>query len=113
MGILGEDRITCIDGELLGFSLCEISKFGTFGKLLTIAVCSTGVILTIELCLQLLNSEATQLMAASMFQGTDSHSGAVIGLVLCAFFPVALLAWRMYLKVTIMRLIKQCPPATD
>lgn len=103
VGVLGEDRITCYDAEMLGLSMHR-SRY---------AVCTLVIATTllIILCVALLTSEAAQVMAAWTFHDTDYRTGAVIGLVLCVSTPFALLACVVYNKVTISRLIQECPPA--
>lgn len=103
VGILGEDRITCIGGKMLG-SLCgDLYCFA-----LPLLLFATGVILLIALCVLLLNNEAVQVMAVALFPGTDYRSASVFGLVLCVSVLVAVLAWILTLKQASMRLVEQC-----
>lgn len=107
VGILGEDRLTCINGETLGFSFCETST------VMGIVVVSIATVLFFVLCVVLLNNEAAQVMAVWTFPGTNYRTRAVVGLVLCVLIPIAFLAWRMYIVAEITRLADQFPPATD
>ena len=105
VGVLGEDRLTCVDAEILGFSIR-----GTPCASCTLVIATA---LLIILCVALLTNEAAQVMAAWTFDGTDYRTGAVIGLVLCVTVPFVLVASAVYSKATISRLIQECPPATD
>ena len=105
VGVLGEDRLTCVDAEILGFSIR-----GTPCASCTLVIATA---LLIILCVALLTNEAAQVMATWTFDGTDYRMGAVIGLVLCVSVPFALLAFVVYSKVTLSRLIQECPPTTD
>lgn len=105
VGILGEDRLTWYDAEMLGFSVRGNRCGG-----ITLVIAST---LLIILCVALLTSEAAQVMAAWTFDGTNYRAGAVVGLVLCVSIPFALLACVVCNKARITRLIEEYPPATD
>ena len=115
VGVLGEDHLTCIDGDLLGFSFSEVLSFsfpeGSTG--MEVIVVSIAIVLLVIFCVALLNNEAAQVMAVWTFPGTDFRNGAVVGLVLCVSIPITLLAWRMHIKAEIMRLIDEFPPASD
>lgn len=102
-GILGEDRITCIDGKMLGSFWDDLCCFA-----LPLLLFATGVILLIALCVLLLNNEAVQVMAVALFPGTDYRSASVVGLVLCVSVLVAVLTWILTLKQASMRLVEQC-----
>lgn len=102
-GVLGEDCLTCYDGDMLGFSIHK-SRYGLYTLVIATA-------LLVTFCVALLTSEAAQVMAVWTFHGTDYRTGAVIGLVICAFVPFGLLACVVYNKTTISRLIQECPPA--
>ena len=107
VGILGEDRLTCIDDQALGLGLWK----GPTG----IGMCflGTATVFFITLCVALLSSEAAQVIAIYTFPGTNPRAGAVIGLVLCVSVPVAVLALVMHRRRVVMRLIQQYPPAAD
>ncbi|CAM9770863.1 unnamed protein product, partial [Laminaria digitata] len=101
VGILGEDRLTCYDAEMFGFSV-RGNRFGG----ITLVIAST---LLIILCVALLTSEAAQVMAAWTFDGTNYRAGAVVGLVLSVSIPFALLACVVWNKARITRLIEEYP----
>lgn len=105
VGILGEDRLTCIDADILEAFMRVIWMGGV-----PLALATT--LLTI-FCVTLLTNKAAQLMAVWTFPGTDFRTGAVIGLALCLSIPFALLAYAVYVKATMTRLIQQYPPATE
>lgn len=107
VGILGEDRLTCIDEQALGLVFWK----GPAG----IGMCflGTATVFFVTLCGVLLSSEAAQVIAVYTFPGTNSRVGAVVGLVLCVSFPVAVLSILLRRRRTVMRLIQQCPPAAD
>lgn len=105
VGIFGEDRLTHLNNEIVGFN-----EHGTRLGFKTLAVATT---LLIIFCITLLSSEAAQVMAAWTFDGTDYRIGAAIGLVLCVSIPFALLAYVVYHKAATQRLIQEYPPATD
>lgn len=100
VGILGEDRIICVNtednGGMLKLSFCFL-----------FAAAATLVIL----CITLLTNEAAQHMARWTFGG-DHHLGAVVGLALCAFVPLALLAWVRHRRKKQARWIEDAPPVT-
>lgn len=112
VGVLGEDRITCIDEELgqssekrdapLG-SDSRRRKFGFFFLFKASA-------LFVTMCVSLLTSKAAQNMAAWTFHG-DHCAGAVVGLVLCALAPAGLFAWERHRSRQFQRLIEEFPPA--
>lgn len=97
VGILGEDRITCVETERVD---CPRFPF----------VCLfAGAAVLAVLCIGLLTSEALQVMARWTFDG-DNRVGAVVGLALCAFVPLALLAWARYRTKRFARLIEKASP---
>lgn len=85
VGVLGEDRITCIDREMLGSPLNQLWGF-------SICFVLAAVILFV-MCATLLTNEAAQIMAASAFEG-DYRVGAVIGLVLYTCVPLPIATWK-------------------
>ncbi|CAM9247604.1 unnamed protein product [Hapterophycus canaliculatus] len=99
VGILGEDRITCVDtdqwGKNASHSFCCL--FAAAATLVT-------------LCITLLTNEAAQNMAHWTFDG-DHRAGAVVGLVLCVSIPLALLAWARFRIWRFARLIRDTSPA--
>lgn len=105
VGALGERYIAGVDGPWLGFHHSD--------NLCSMLVLSPAIATFFAFSVALLSSEAAQAMAGWMFDGTDYRSVAAICLVLCVSTPLALFAWRLHVKATIMRLIDQCPPATD
>lgn len=113
VGALGERYITCVDGGALGFSKLGVSPFEREGIIWPAVILSGAIASFIAFSVTLLSSEAAQAMAVWMFNGTDCRSVAAICLVLCVSIPFALLAWRNHAMATILRLIEQCPPATD
>lgn len=113
VGALGERHITCVDDLALGFSNLRFSPFEREGIFWPIVVLSGAIATLVAFSVVLLSSEAAQAMAVWMFNGTDYRSVAAVCLALCVAVPVALLARRMHVKATIMRLIEQCPPAMD
>ncbi|CAN0417089.1 unnamed protein product, partial [Ectocarpus fasciculatus] len=100
VGILGEDRITCIDREMLGSPLnhlwCLSSSFVLAAVLLLI------------MCITLLTNEAAQNMAAWTFEG-DHRVGAIVGLVLCTCVPLSLFVWKWCKSGKLLRSIRDCP----
>ena len=99
VGILGEDRITCSDAEVLD----DVGgRVGSFGLLLTASA------LLVTLCVTLLTNDAAQNMASWTFHG-NHRVGAVVGLVLCAMIPASLFAWQRHRNTTLLRSIEECP----
>lgn len=106
MGILGEDRLTCIDPADFGFGKASILGCGCVSL-------SIAFTLLITLCVALLTSEAAQIMADWTFPGTNYRDGAVAGLVICGSFPFALLMSRNYIKAKLTRLFRDLRPLVD
>lgn len=111
MGILGENRPTCLVDEALGLSFCKSAT----GVATAIGVFFFGIAtgLFVTLCVVLLSNEAAQVMAVWTFPGTNFRAGAVVGLVLCGSAPVAALAWWIHRRRTMMPLVQQIRPADD
>lgn len=106
VGILGENSLTCLNTADLGFSMRNLIGPGCVAF-------SLGTILLTILCVALLTSEAAQVMADWTFPGTNSRDGAVIGLVMCGFFPFTLLTLTSYRKAKLARQIRNFPPIAD
>ncbi|CAN0080345.1 unnamed protein product [Scytosiphon promiscuus] len=97
VGILGEDRITCVNNrderglDMLSFC-CLIPAAATL----------------VTLCITLLTNEAAQNMARWTFAG-DHRVGAIVGLVLCASVPLALVAWVRHRRRKLAKFIETAP----
>lgn len=98
VGILGEDRITCIDAEALGLA----SPGGWTYCPLYLAAATL-----IIMCITLLTNDAAQNMAAWTFAG-NHHVGAVIGLVLCVSIPVSCFAFHRYKNRKVLEYFEEC-----
>ncbi|CAB1113359.1 unnamed protein product [Ectocarpus sp. CCAP 1310/34] len=101
VGILGEDRITCIDHELLGSSSC-CRSCASFCLVL-------AAVMLVTMCVALLTNEAAQHMAEWTFEG-DYRIGAVVGLMLRSCVPLSF-AWNYRNSNKLFRLVKDCPVA--
>lgn len=112
VGVLGEDRITCIDEELGLSSGRRDAPLGSDSRRRNCGFCLlfTSTVLLVTMCISLLNNKAAQNMAAWTFHG-DHRAGAVVGLVLCALVPSALFAWERHRNRELQRLIEEFPPA--
>lgn len=104
VGILGEDRLTCITPRMLENPDATIMR-GAF----LVFFLGIGDVLLIILCVTLLTSEASQVMASFTFPGTDYRSGAYVGLVICVFIPLIAWLWRAHKRAEFMRLVKEIP----
>lgn len=102
VGILGEDRITCVDGKMLGSSFDMV-----YCVALPLICFSSGVIALITFCVLLLNNEATQVMGVNTFSWTGYRRASVVGLVVCVSALVAVLALILTMKVKTMRMIEK------
>ncbi|CAN0164191.1 unnamed protein product [Ectocarpus sp. 13 AM-2016] len=100
VGILGEDRITCVDDELMGASVEDLCC-PSFCFVL-------GAAVLFIMCITLLTNKAAQNMAAWTFEG-DYRVGAVIGLVLCTCVPLSLFVWKCRKSGKLLRSIRECP----
>ncbi|CAN0023178.1 unnamed protein product [Ectocarpus fasciculatus] len=100
VGILGEDRITCVDEEVLGASCADLCC-ASFCFVL-------GTIVLFIMCITLLTNEAAQNMAAWTFEG-DHRVGAIVGLVLCTCVPLSLFVWKCRKSGKLLRSIRDCP----
>ncbi|CAN0358931.1 unnamed protein product [Ectocarpus sp. 12 AP-2014] len=100
VGILGEDRITCVDEDVLGASVADFCC-ASFCFVLAAALLFT-------MCITLLTNEAAQNMAAWTFEG-DYRVGAIIGLVLCTCVPPSLFVWKCRKSGKLLRSIRECP----
>lgn len=99
VGILGEDRITCVDDQVLGSPSCCLSS-ASFCLVL-------GAVMLATMCFALRTNEATQHMADYTFEG-DYRIGAVVGLVLRSCVPLPF-AWKYRKSSKRLRLVKDCP----
>ncbi|CAN0300691.1 unnamed protein product [Scytosiphon promiscuus] len=113
VGVLGEDRISCID-EDLGISAerraapaGSDSKRGKCGFFCLFV----GAASLIIMCISLLTNRAAQKMATWTFEG-DSRVGATVGLALCTLIPGTLFLWERLRDRQLKRLIEEFPPAT-
>lgn len=104
VGILGEDRLTCIDPEDLGFP--------RRGLELGACAINMAAVLFIAMCVMLLSSEVSQVMAADSFGRTNYRAGAAFGIVLCSSIPPALWMWKRHERAKLLQLIKAFPPVT-
>ncbi|CAM9531394.1 unnamed protein product [Ectocarpus sp. 12 AP-2014] len=100
VGILGEERITCIDEELLASSFSDLCCSSFCFILAAVAV--------VVMCITLLTNEAAQNMAAWTFEG-DYRVGAIAGLVLSTCVPLSLFAWKCRKSGKLLRSIRECP----
>ncbi|CBN78446.1 expressed unknown protein [Ectocarpus siliculosus] len=100
VGILGEDRITCVGEDVLGASVADFCC-ASFCFVLAAA-------LLFIMCITLLTNEAAQNMAAWTFEG-DHRVGAIIGLVLCTCVPLSLFVWKCRKSGKLLRSIRECP----
>ena len=108
VGILGEDRITCITPRLLENSDATTARDSYLVFCLVI-----GDVLLIILCVALLTNEASQVMASFTFPGTDYRSGAYVGLVLCVFIPLITWLWRAHKRAEFTHLIEEMLGISD
>lgn len=99
VGILGEDRITCIDAKTLGLSSpgTACAFFFLFAAAATLLI----------MCITLLTNDAAQNMAAWTFAG-NYRAGAVIGLVLCVSGPLSCFAYYRHIARNLSGYFEEC-----
>lgn len=105
MGIMGEDRLTCVNEEAQRFPFCEGFAGGGIRAL------GFATIPFVVVCLLLLANIKEEAGASLTSPESSCRAWGVFGLVLCALAWLPLLAWRHYIITTTMRLVERCPPA--
>lgn len=112
MGVLDEDRISCVDGQL-GMSHAQRADFlgsdsrrGKCGFFLLFTAASSLFVM----CISLLTNKAAQNMAARTYEG-DNRVGAAVGLALSVLVPGSLLFWKRLRDKELQRLVAEFPPA--
>ena len=105
MGILDENRITCVTPALPGYLKYTIS--GGFFCLFV------GISLFTTLGVVLLTNEAAQVMASFTFPATNYRKGAYAGFAFCVCTPLAVWLRGLYRRAELMCLAKAFPGVAE
>eukprot|EP00903_Cladosiphon_okamuranus_P020866 g19162.t1 len=109
VGVLGEDRITCVNEELGLPQPLEHFKAVVLLRRLGFFLLFVATVLLVLMCVSILTTKAAQNMAAWTFHG-NNKAGAIVGLVICASVPVPLFTWTRYRNRELQRLVEGFPP---
>lgn len=108
MGILGEDRITCINEEIGLPRPIKPAAHALRWRQIGFFFLFVATVLLVLMCVTLLTNEAAQHFAAWTYDG-NNEAGAIVGLVLCGSAPVSLFVWVRYRNRELQRLVEGFP----